>query len=71
MAIPPRVNKALDLLHKGAVVVLATSAVYFTVEIFRATWAIQEAKFEARQAAKTGAAPAAAPDSSRASGSQA
>lgn len=61
MAIPPRINKALDLAHRVTVGVLATSAAYFTFEIFRASWAIQEAKFEARQQGKDGvqsAAPA-------------
>jgi TRAP-type C4-dicarboxylate transport system permease small subunit len=54
MALPPRVNKALDLVHKVTVGVLAVSAAYFSVEIFRASWAIQEAKFGARQQAKAG-----------------
>ena len=62
MAIPPRINKALDVIHRVTVGVLATSAVYFTFEIFRATWSIQEAKFEARQQAKD-AAPAGAASS--------
>jgi hypothetical protein len=66
MAARSGLNKALDTAHKVTVAVLATSAAYFTVEILRATWAIQEAKFEARQAAKqqggsggSGSAPAA------------
>lgn len=52
MAIPHRLNKALDVVHKVTVAVLATSAVYFTVEIFRASWSIQEHKYDARMEAK-------------------
>lgn len=68
MAIPPRMNKVLDVAHRVTVGVLATSAVYFTFEIFRASWAIQEAKFDARQQGKDGAPAAAAPASAAAGG---
>lgn len=54
MAIPSGLNRVLDTAHKVAVGVLATSALYFSVEIFRASWAIQETKFEARQTGKPG-----------------
>jgi hypothetical protein len=54
MAIPAGLNRVLDAAHKTTVAVLAVSAVYFSVEIFRATWAIQENKFEARQQARSG-----------------
>ncbi|GBG00132.1 hypothetical protein Rsub_12743 [Raphidocelis subcapitata] len=52
MAIPAGLNRVLDVAHKTTVAVLAVSAVYFSVEIFRASWSIQEAKFEARQQAR-------------------
>jgi hypothetical protein len=60
MAIPAGVNRVLDVAHKITVGVLAGSAVYFTVEIFRASWAIQERKFETRQSTKQQAPAAAA-----------
>ena len=56
MALSARVNRVMDIAHKVTVGVLATSAVYFTVEIFRATWHIQEKKFEARQGPQAGQA---------------
>jgi hypothetical protein len=49
MALGPRANAVLDVAHRAVVGVLALSAAYFTVEIFRASWAIQEHKFEHRQ----------------------
>jgi len=54
MVMSARVNRVLDVAHKATVAVLATSAVYFTFEIFRVSWSIQGAKFEARQAAVLG-----------------
>ena len=41
-----RVNRALDLLHKGVVGTLVVSTVYFSVEIVRATWHLQKTKVE-------------------------
>lgn len=54
MAVPPGVNRVLDAAHRVTVGVLAASALYFSMEIFRASWAIQDAKFQARQAGKGG-----------------
>jgi hypothetical protein len=41
-----RVNRALDVLHKGVVSVLVVSTAYFGVEIVRATWHLQKTKVE-------------------------
>ncbi len=42
-------NRVLDTLHKATVFVLASSTIYFTVEIFRVSAAIQEARHKARK----------------------
>jgi hypothetical protein len=64
MAIPSALNRALDVAHKVTVGVLITSAVYFTLEIGRATWAISGHNAETRQQDKSAAAATPAADSS-------
>jgi hypothetical protein len=47
--IGPKANRLLDRLHHATVAVLAVSTLYFGVEAFRATWAIQKSKYEGRK----------------------
>jgi hypothetical protein len=46
---PKPSNAVLDRLHRATVYFLVGSTLYFTVEVFRGTWYIQKAKYEAKQ----------------------
>ena len=46
--VSPATNRVLDALHRGTVFVLAGSTVYFTVEIFRATYYLNRNKWSKR-----------------------